>query len=348
MRNIDERSEEILSSLISAFTNSGRAVGSATIARYLGNRFSSATIRNIMKDLEDVGLLMHRHTSGGRIPTDRGIRYYVDRLLKIEPLSEEKAAGIRLRYSDTSYNISNVFKKTSNILSTLSSYAGLVVAPHMNDIVIKQMEFISLSKGRLLGVFVGRDGQVENRIIRVSDKFTYSDLEKINNYCNRAFYGLTLSEAKEKVARELYIAKMEYDEMISRALLLSQNMLTDMERTELFVEGSSQLLSVPEFFNADKAGAIMDVLEEKRRLIDLLKSAVDSDSVNVFIGAESGYEAMTDCSVVAASYGKDGKVLGTMGVIGPMHMDYSKIIPIVNCTAKLIGNFLEGEEMYDG
>lgn len=347
MANLGKRGEEVLSSLISTFTDTGRAVGSAVLAKYLGNRFSSATIRNIMGDLERNGLLTHRHTSGGRIPTEEGIRYYVDKLLKVEPLSEESVSTIKSRYGDGSYNVADVFKKTSNILSTLSSYAGLVVAPIMSEIIVKQMEFISLSRNRILGIFVGRDGQVENRIIRMEGKFTYSDLEKVNNYCNRTFYGLTLSEAKDKVARELYEAKREYDDMIGKALLLSQNMLLDMERAELFVEGGSQLLSVPEFFDSARASSIMDTLEEKRRLIDLLNNALESDSVNVFIGSESGYDAISDCSVVTASYKKTGKVLGALGVIGPTRMDYSKVIPIVDCTAKLIGDFLDGEDIHE-
>lgn len=347
MQSLSKRGEEVLSSLISAFTSDGCAVGSATLAKYLGNRFSSATIRNIMGDLERIGLLTHKHTSGGRIPTEEGIRYYVDRLLKIESLPEGEISDIRSRYQDRSYNVANVFRKTSEILSRLSSYAGLVVAPLVGEVVIKQMEFITLSKDRILGVFVGRDGQVENRIINIDHKFTYSDLEKINNYCNRAFYGLTLSEARDKVAKELYETKREYDDMIRRALLLSQDMLLDIENTELFVEGGSQLLSMPEFIESEKAGSLMDVLEEKRNLIDLLNNALESDSVNVFIGSESGYDAISGCSVVSASYKKTGKVLGTLGVIGPTRMNYSKVIPVVDCTAKLMSDFLDGEWLHE-
>lgn len=340
MADIDKRSEEILSSLIATFSSTFTPVGSSTLARYLGNHYSSATIRNIMNDLEGAGLLTHRHTSGGRIPTEKGIRYYVDKLLKVEQMADDRVEEIRSRYNAEMSSVTSVFKRTSALLSGLSSYAGLVVAPMMKDIVIKQMEFISISKGRVLGIFVGRDGLVENRIIKFEESLTHADIEKINNYCNRTFYGLTLSDAKDKLARELHVAKQEYDKMISRALILSQGLLTDMEKAELFVEGGSQLLSVPEFFDSGKASTLINALDEKRRLIDLLNNALESDTINVFIGSESGYDAVADCSLVSASYGKDGKVLGTLGVIGPKRMDYSKVIPIVDCTARLLSDFL--------
>lgn len=347
MRNVDKRGEEVLSSLISAFVDTGKAVGSATLAGHMGSRVSSATIRNVMGDLEEMGLLTHRHTSGGRVPTDKGFRYYVDRLLKVEPLSRKKVSDIKLKYADSSYTVANIFKKTSGILSKLSSYAGLVIAPLMAEMVVKHMEFIPLSRNRILGIFVGADGLVENRIIKAEGEFTYSYLEKINNYCNRAFYGLTLSEAKNKIDKEMEAAQKEYDELINRALLLSQKLFLDVEKAELFVDGESQLLCMPEFSDFTRAVPLMDMLEEKKRLIDILNNAMESDRVNIFIGSESGYDAMSDCSVVAASYKKEGRVLGTLGVIGPMRMDYSKVVPIVDCTASLIGDFLGGEDMYD-
>lgn len=347
MRNIDKRSEEVLSSLISSFIDSGRPVGSKMLADRMEKKFSSATVRNVMSGLEKIGFLTHRHTSGGRVPTDKGMRYYVDSLLKIEPLSDQKMFGIRENYKDTSYTFSNVFKKTSEILSGLSNYAGLVVAPSMNEIVIKHMEFISLSKDKILGIFVGRDGSVENRIIKSDEIMRYSDLEKVNNYCNRAFYGLTLSEARQKIINEMREAQKEYDRLIKRALLLSKDMLSDIKNSELFVDGGSQLISSPDFADLDKAASLMDAFEEKRQLADFLNKTIDSEKVNIFIGSESGYDVISDCSVVAAPYKKNYKVLGSLGIIGPMRMKYSEVIPIVNFTAKLISNFLDGENIYD-
>ena len=347
MRNMDKRSEEVLSSLIASFIDTGRPVGSKTLAGDLQERFSSATIRNVMAGLEKGGFLTNKHTSSGRIPTDKGMRYFVDRLVKIEPLSDKKVSNIKEKYRDSSYSYSNIFKMTSEILSGLSNYAGLVVAPNMSEITIKHMEFISLSHDKILGIFVGRDGSVENRIIKTDEVVKHSDLEKINNYCNRAFYGLTLSEARGKIIKDMREAQQEYDRLINRALTLSQNMLSDIEKSELFVDGGSQLLSNSDFSDLDKATSILDVFEEKKRLVDFFNRTIEGERINIFIGSESGYEAISDCSVVAMPYKKDNKVLGTLGIIGPTRMNYSKVIPIVDCTAKLVGDFLGGEDLYD-
>lgn len=339
MRNLNKRDDSVLSMLITEFIASGRPIGSKTIAKDLSDRFSSATIRNIMADLEEGGLLTHTHTSSGRLPTDKGIRYYIDRLLEIEPISAEKLHQIKGEYRDTSYNVSALLQKTSRILSGLSNYAGLVVAPTMSEIVIKHMEFIPLSRGKVLGIFVGQNGIVENRVIKVSDECNYLELEKISNYCNRAFYSLTLSDAKRKASAELVRSQKEYDEIISRALQLSDELFLSMEASDLFVDGSAQLLDMP------KASDVLEAIEEKKRVIDLLNNAMEGSNVNIFIGSESGYSAFQDCSVVSASYKKDGRVLGSLGVIGPTRMNYSKVIPIVDCTARLIGDLLSGEEM---
>lgn len=343
MRDLDQRSEEILRSLILEFIASGRAVGSATVAKRIAKSLSPATVRIVMGELERMGFLLHKHTSGGRIPTDMGFRYYVDKLLNIKPLSEDEIEEIRSRYNEPSYSVSSILKKTSKILSKLSRFAGLVVTPSVDDIVIKQIEFVSISRNRLLGIFVGVDGLVENRIVNIEGALTHSDLEKINNYCNRAFYGLTLAGAISKVEREILAAREEYDGLIAKALQLSQMMFVGLEKIDLVVDGGSQLLSAPDFGDSEKAASIIDLLEEKSRLIEILNKAAQSDSVNIFIGVESGFDAVTGCSLVTRSYTKGGRVLGTLGIIGPTRMDYSKVIPIVDCTAKLVSNFLSGE-----
>jgi heat-inducible transcriptional repressor len=345
---MDKRSEEVLSSLIGSFIDSGRPIGSKTLAGALRQSFSSATIRNVMARLEDMGLLTHKHTSGGRIPTDKGMRYYVDRLLNIEPLSDERVDDIKKKYSDVSYNLASIFKRTSKVLSGLSNYVGVVVAPKMSEMVVKQMEFISLSKDKILGIFVGRDGSVENRIIKVDEQIKHSDIEKINNYCSRAFYGLTLAQAKAKTIKEMRETQQEYDRLIKRALLLSQDMLSDIESSELIIDGSFQLLSEPDFSDLERAGSILDVFSEKKALVDFLNRTIEGERVNIFIGSESGHAAISDCSVIATPYKKENRVLGTLGIIGPTRMDYSKVVPIVDCTAKLVSNFLDGEDLYDG
>ena len=270
MRTVDTRGEEILSSLIAEFIQSGRAVGSATLAKRLGNRFSPALIRTVMSDLEKVGLLTHRHTSAGRLPTDEGMRYYVDQLLRVDQFSDEQIGEIKSRYRNTSYNVSGILKRTSEILSRVSNYAGLVVTPMMGEIVVRHMEFIPLSKSKVLGIFVGQDGVVENRMIRLGRDFNHAELEKINNYCNRAFYGLTLSEAALKVETEIEEAQKNLDDLIHHALRLSEKLFLDMQSADLFVDGGSHLLQMSDFSDLDRSNTLMDVLEEKKQLIKFL------------------------------------------------------------------------------
>lgn len=347
MLNMDKRSEEILSSLIGTFIRTGDAVGSETLARSLETKLSSATIRNVMAELEKFGLLTHKYTSGGRLPTDVGMRYYVDKLLELEPLSNTAMTEIRSSCTEGSYSISGILQKASQLLFQLSNYAGLVVTPRMSEITIKHMEFIPLSSKRVLGIFVSRDGLVENRMIKVDGNFTYSDLERINNYCNRTFYGLTLLDANLKLEKELTSAQQEYDALISNALLLSQKLFVDVEKNELFVAGGQQLLGIDDLSGNDRIAALSGILEEKKKLIELLNNALRGDSVNIFIGSESGYGALSDCSVVSSSYGKGGKVLGALGVIGPMRMNYSRVVSVVDCTSKIISDFLDGEDLYE-
>lgn len=342
MRNVTKKDEDILSSVISTFIKTGKPVGSKTLSEDLNKKVSSATIRNVMASLEQKGLLTHLHTSGGRVPTDQGIRYYIDYLLQLSELSEKEFTDIKSKYSENLYNVSDIFKKTSKMLSMLSNCAGLVVAPNMKEMFIKQMEFIQISSSQILAIFVGRDGIVENRIIKTEDDFTYSDLEKINNYCNRAFYGLTIRAAISKLNKEIKVVQREYDKLISSALMLSKELFSNLEKRDLFVEGGTTLMK-HEFADFDNMAAIIETLEDKKRLIDLFNRIWKSESVNIFIGAESGYSDISKCSVVTSSYKKNGKMLGMLGVIGPMRMDYSKVIPIVDCTAKLVGEFLDGK-----
>ena len=344
MKNMDKRSEAVLSELIGSFIATGQAIGSSTIAEKMSNTISSATIRKVMADLENAGFLTHRHTSAGRIPTEKGIRYYVDQLVEVNDISEESLISIKRGYKNISYSVTDVCKETSRILSRLSHYAGLVVAPKLNEIIIKYVEFIPLSDKRVLGIFVGRDGVVENRIIKVEKRYTYSELEKVNNYCNRAFYGLTINEVKTKVAMEIEQANREYKDFLSSALLLSQKMFFDIEDSNIFIDGSSHMVSAPDFDHEGKLSVIMEMLEEKKRLADFLDNIDSGNNVQIFIGSESGLSQMSDCSLIAASYKRCGKMLGTLGVIGPTRMNYSKVIPIVDCTARLIGDILNGEE----
>jgi heat-inducible transcriptional repressor len=342
MSSLSKRDREILDILISDYISTAAPVGSKAIAcKHKGN-LSPATIRSVMADLEEKGLLMQPHTSAGRMPTAQGLRYYVDCMLKCHDLSDDERDKVRKFYNSNETSVDEVIGRTSKLLSTISNYVGLIQTPGWDRIVFKQLEFIRLSSRRLLGIFVSQEGFVQNRVIDVSEEYSYPDLERINRYCNQAFLGLTLEDARAKIARELEIAESDYDRLLAKALLFSQEVFSGIPDSDIIVEGQSRLTFEPEFSNAARLRDLMEILEEKKELLHLLDRCREVDGIKIFIGAEAGeIAAMERVSVVAAPYHKDGQVIGTIGVIGPTRMDYSRVVPIVDFTAKVLEDILD-------
>lgn len=337
---LGERGNEILSLLIGDYIATSEAVGSRQLSKKLERRLSPATIRNVMSDLEELGYLSQPYTSAGRIPTQKGLRYYVDTLIEKRELNQEEKREITHHYHKTQHDIPSLFKQTSKMLATISKHTSLVQTPKWDKTVFKHLEFLPLSQGRVLGIFVAQNGMVENRILEGNENLTYSDLEKINNYCNACFVGLTLDEARGKAAKELVLVHKEYDRLLSKALLLAQNFLGEISENDLMIGGGSHLLDSPSLTTMEKVRQLLQTLEEKRQLLSLLDSCLESPGVRIFIGAESRCEAAHEMSLVTATYSCEGEVLGTLGVIGPTSMNYTKVIPMVDFTAKLVSDLL--------
>jgi heat-inducible transcriptional repressor len=344
-KRLDRKSEEVLASLMAEFISSGEAVASSTISKRFTRKISSAAVRNIMRRLEGEGLLEQVHTSGGRIPTDKGVRYYVEHLMSVEDLPEREADEIIKEYNMSSYNLSDLFVKTSEILSEFSNLAGVVKTPSLSDIMIKRIEFVSFGSKRLLGIFVGTDGIVENRIICLDEDLTHMDLERINNYCNKAFYGHTLVSARKKVKQELEEAKKEYDRILTKALVLSDEVLSEVDKSSIMINGVTVLASRLDLIDTGKLYAIMRVLEEKGLIMEILNKTIHGDSVSVFVGAESGFEAMSECAIVAAPYRRFGNVVGALGILGPKRMNYPRIVPLVEYAAGCVSRILSGDSI---
>ena len=315
----NDRYREILGRVVTDYIGTAAAVGSKQISNEISQRLSSATIRNVLKDLEEMGYLKQPHTSAGRVPTEKGLRFYVDTLGKRNPLSENEQKEIQQQYALPENDIRSLMQKTSRVLATLSQCVSLVLTPKLERTVFKHIEFLPLSHGKLLGIFVSQTGTVENRIIEINEELNYRELEKINNYCNASFIGLTLEEAKEKLVKELTNAHLEYDRLLSKALTLSHDFLSTLPPSELVMEGT---------------------IDEKEQLLKIMDSCLSSPGVRIFIGAESQSSATKDLSLITATYAQGNKLLGTLGVIGPTHMNYSKMISIVDFTAKMVSNFL--------
>jgi heat-inducible transcriptional repressor len=341
MTILAKREMDILSLLISKYIATAAPISSGCIASEFGLGLSPATIRNVLAKLGDMGLLVQPHTSAGRVPTAAGFRYYVNTILGHHELSKEEEAIITKQFNLHPENMRDILKRTGRILSLISNYAGLIVMPKSEQTIFKHMEFLPLSTGKVLGIFVSRDGTVHNRIIDVGEDCSYPDFEKITSYCNSAYHGYSLEDACRKAEKEFAEERSRYDKIIGRALAWSKEIFANVSSEELFVQGEEKLMSAPEFSDVETLKQIMDALEEKNQIVHLLSRATQSSEVSVFIGSESNYEAVENCSIVTASYKKGKEVIGMLGVIGPTRMDYSHIIPTVDFTAKLVSSMLE-------
>jgi len=336
------RDSDILELLIADYIASAQPVGSRTIAKRYNARLSAATVRNVMADLTERGYLHQPHTSAGRVPTERAMRYYVDTLMNVRELDENERELIRERFDGADTGLDKILRRTSSILSTISHYAGIVTCPHADQIAFKHVEFLPLSRKRLLGIFVDRSGTVQNTIIDTDREYTYPELERINNYIANSFVGLTLSEARDKAKKELEGEQTHYDKLLARAMMMSHELLNSVTDGEVVFEGERRLMDTPEFSEVDTLKELLSALEEKRQIVNLLEQCGENEGVKIFIGSESSVP-VEGVSLVTAPYKRGGKIIGTLGVVGPTRMDYSHVIPVVDFTAKLVGDLIDAE-----
>jgi heat-inducible transcriptional repressor len=332
--DIGARAKKILHAVVSEYLATGEAVGSQTVTRRYGLEVSAATVRTVMGDLEEAGLLKHAHTSGGRLPTERGLRYYVDMLLRVRSLTTGEKDEIRERLS-AGGDVPDVMQRTSRLLRELSHLTVVVQAPRPESDVVQHLEFVQLREGQLLAVIAAASGQIQNKLVPVDFPLSASDLDRINNYLNELMTGLTLEQARARLVDEVKSDRATHDEMVNRALKLASAAVPAAPSPEVLVDGQSNLLAGKA--DLERAKLLLRTLEEKDLVVRLLERTLGAPGICVFIGAEANLADLTDVSVVAAPYGPEGRPLGTIGVIGPARMNYSRVIPLVDFTAETIG-----------
>jgi heat-inducible transcriptional repressor len=339
---LSQRSRQILEAIIDDYIRTAEPVGSRSVTRRHGLSLSPATVRNVMSDLEEMGFLASPHTSAGRVPTDKAFRFYVDSLLQIRAIDQGQQDEIRSRYRGRSRDVGEILKDTSRILSSISHYIGIVIAPRFAADVFRQIEFVQLCDRRILAILVSESGVVQNRIIESDEKLDSEDLVRMSNYLNSLLKGLTISEVKSRIVREMEDEKVRYDVLLSRALKLSEQTLDD-SSAEVFIEGQINIFEQPEFADVEKMKDIFRAFEEKSQLLALLDRCMDAERVNIFIGAENFLSRMNCMSVVTAPYASGPNTLGILGVIGPTRMGYDRVIPIVDYTARILSELLGRE-----
>lgn len=339
---LNERSQVVLNELVDLYTSTGQPVGSKALCEISKLKLSPASIRNVMADLEDGGYLASPHTSAGRIPTEDGFRYYVRGLVEVgEPDKEMKKA---LKKELGSKNFKEVLSSASNALSRITSSASLVMAPRFDMEELEQVEFIRLSGDKVLAVLVTKNGEIENRVIHVPEKVSVEQLNESAKHLRDVVSGKTLADARVAMTQMLMEHKNRVDNMMSdmmnAAEMWGETTVTD---GALVVSGSQNLFQYPELVR-DQLKDLFHVFEEKRMLMALMNEVQQGDGVQIFIGKDCPLQAAKDCSLITTTYGSDDKkVVGTIGVIGPMRMDYRKTIQLVDYTGKLLSRYLNKE-----
>jgi len=329
---LDDRAKLLLKTLVERYIAEGQPVGSRTLSRASGLELSPATIRNVMSDLEELGLIASPHTSAGRVPTARGYRLFVDTMLTAQ---REQIATPSLVPDQPQKVISNA----ANLLSSLSQFVGVVMAPRRSS-VFRHIEFLRLSERRILVILVSPEGDVQNRVIFTETDYSPSQLVEASNYLNAHYMGLTLEQVRERLQGEVDTLRAEIAALMQAAVTVGTEAMTQIQ-DEVVIAGERNLLAVSDFSSdMSQLRRAFDLFEQKAQLMRLLDIAGQAEGVRIFIGGESQVVPFEELSVVSAPYEVGGQVVGTLGVIGPTRMPYERMIQIVDITSKLLGNAL--------
>ena len=336
---LNERAQHLLRLLVESYIRDGQPVGSRILSREPGLALSSATIRNVMADLEELGFLTSPHTSSGRVPTDKGYRFFVDTLLKVQPIDDESLHGIRRELDAHRDSAKSLVASASQLLSNITHLAGIVTLPRAPQVSVSHVEFISLAENRVLVILVFSGNEVQNRVIQVERRYSADELKRASNFLNDMLCGRTLDEAREEILRQLHDARENVNRIMIDAITVAQQVF-DAERgprIDYMIAGETNLMGAAQLTNVEKLRRLFEAFNEKRDFLSLLDHSLRAEGVQIFIGQESGFQVLDDCSVVTAPYTSDRQIVGVLGVIGPTRMAYERIIPIVDVTAKLLG-----------
>ncbi len=341
-----ERAQHLLKVLIENYIRDGQPVGSRTLSRESGLTLSSATVRNVMSDLEALGFVTSPHTSAGRVPTDKGYRYFVNTLLKLKPLEQNEIDELQRRFGGSQDEPKSLVATASQVLSTITRLAGVVTIPRQSHAAVTQIDFVGVSENRVLAVLVVNGREVQNRILQLERHYSADELRRASNYLNEHFRGRTASELRAELVRQLQETRNHLNQLMLDAIQLAQQVVEPGPNDEpgYVLAGQTNLMGFAELSNVEKLRRLFEAFTEKRDILHLLDQSLSAQGVQIFIGQESGYQILDDCSVVTAPYTLDNEVVGVLGVIGPTRMAYERVIPIVDITARLLGAALNSRK----
>lgn len=339
------RARRILYAVVTEYIATGEPVGSRKLSRRYGLNLSPASIRNVLADLEEAGFLHQPHTSAGRVPTDSGFRVFVDALVQMREVTAEDRAAILTRMSQLKPGEDDVMRETGRLLSALTGAAAVLSPPRPEEARLSQVRFVPLREGQMLAVIVTKSGAVQNRVVRIGEDVDGAELERLHNYLSEVVEGRTLAEVRDELARQMADERDQYDVLRRRAQqVLEATVSSRTEVPEVLIEGQKLLFDRPEFTDSEKIRAYLRTFEEKERLLSILDRTLTSGGVQVLIGSETELSDLEDISLVSANYGPAGSSKAALGIIGPTRMDYAKVVPLVEFTARVMGQVLEGQD----
>lgn len=330
-----ERAQMLLKFLVERYIRDGQPVGSRTLAKDSGLELSPATIRNVMADLEEMGLVRSPHTSAGRVPTAKGYRIFVDSLLTIKPMRSQEVESIRQRLTVSS-GTENLIGYASDILSRITSLAGVVTIPRRERVRLQHIEFLPLAARRVLVIMVVNGQEVQNRVIDTEREYSPGELQQAANYLNSEFAGLELQEMRSRLLASMQQARDAMQHLMQDAMRIADQILDQRRDDDYILAGQTNLMNYAEMCDIEKLRQLFNAFNTKRDILHILDQSIHAEGMQIFIGEESGYQVLDECSLVMAPYKVDDEVIGVLGVIGPTRMAYDRIIPIVDVTAKVL------------
>ncbi len=334
------RSLYLLKMLVERYVQDGQPVGSRALSKNSELNLSPATIRNVMADLEEMGLIWSPHTSAGRVPTASGYRLFVDSLLTVKPIDKNLLNKLGEELQGAEENEA-VVEKASKILSDVTRMAGVVTLPSRDVIRFRHIEFLALSNNRVLVIFVADEQEVHNKIIHTDRVYSAAELQQAANYLNSIYTGQSLAKVIKSILDDLEKNKNQVNEAMINAVSMAQQVFEKTGDEDYIVSGQTNLMDFSELANMEHLKQLFEAFNQKQAVLHLLEKCQKADGVQIFIGEESGYEPFNQCSVVTSPYTVEGEVLGVLAVVGPTRMAYEKVIPFVDVTAKLLGSALK-------
>jgi len=338
-----DRAQHLLRVLIQRYIRDGQPVGSRTLSKDSGLELSPATIRNVMSDLEELGMVSAPHTSAGRIPTAKGYRLFVDTLVRYRQPKDGDINVIRSQIHREADNAGALIASVSTLLSEFTSLAGVVSVPRVQHAALRQIEFLSLSENRILAILVINDREVQNRILHTDRNYSASELQQAANFINQHYAGVEMPQVRDSIVKDLEQTRDSMNQAMHDIIAVAQSAMEGASHPggEFILAGETKLMDFAELSDVDTLRRLFDAFSRKQLILDLLDRSINASGVQVFIGAESGFQILDDCSVVTAPYQLDDDTVGVLGVIGPTRMAYDRVVPIVDITARLLRSALK-------